>query len=63
MGINKQLVKEKRKKTELTDKSFKVFNGEVTRFMLLELEINKHTEKIDVVVMDLNSTDMFLKYN
>jgi len=43
--------------------TFKVFNGEVTRFVLLELEINKHTEKIDVVVIDLNSTDMFLEYN
>jgi len=29
----------------------------------LEVEINGHKERIDVVVMDLNSTDMFLGYN
>jgi len=51
------------------DRSFKVFNTdgtknrEMTRFMLLKLEINKYTEKIDIVVIDLNSTDMFLEYD
>ena len=47
------------------DRSFKVFNTdrtknrEMTRFMLLKLEINEHTEKIDIVVINLNSIDMF----
>ena len=48
---------------------FKVFNtdgtknGEVTRFALLELQINRHKEHIDTVVMDLNGIDMFLGYD
>ena len=51
------------------NKSFKVFNvdrtknGEVTRFTLLKLEINRHIKKINVVVIDLNSMNMFLEYN
>jgi len=67
--IDKQLVKEERIKTKPIDKSFEVFNadriknGEVTRFVLLELEINKHTKQIDTAVIDLNSIDMFLGYN
>ena len=67
-GINKQLVKEERIKTKLMERSFKVFNtdriknGEVMWFVLLEEEINGHKEQIDVAVMDLNSTDMFLGY-
>ena len=68
-GINKQLVKEEKIKTEPMDRSFKVFNvdgmknGEVTWFVPLEVEINGHKEQIDAAVMDLNSTDMFLGYN
>jgi len=51
------------------DRSFKVFNidktknRKVMRFMLLELEINGYMEKINVVVTDLNSINMFLGYN
>ena len=51
------------------DRSFKVFNadgtknGEVTWFASLKVEINGHKEQIDVAVMDLNSTDMFLRYD
>ena len=51
------------------DRSFEVFNAdgtiskEVMRFAPLELEINKNTEKINTVVINLNSTDMFLEYN
>ncbi len=51
------------------DRSFKVFNIdgtkniEVTRFILLELEINRYTEKINATVTHLNSMDIFLKYN
>ena len=35
----------------------------MTRFVLLELEINGHTEKIDIMVTDLNGTNMFLGYD
>ena len=69
MGINKQLVEEERINIKPIDKSFKVFNAnrtknrEVTRFALLELKINGHTERIDTVITDLNSTDMFLRYD
>ena len=54
---------------EQIDRSFRVFNTdrtkneEVTRFVLLELEINRYMEKIDIAVTDLNSTNMFLEYN
>jgi len=66
---DKQLVKEEQIKTELIDRLFKVFdadgtkNRKMTRFILLELEINGYTEKIDIVVINLNSTDMFLEYD
>jgi len=68
-GINKQLVKKEQIKTEPIDKSFEVFNadrtknGEVTRFAQLKLEINRHMEKMNTVVTNLNSTDMFLGYD
>jgi len=68
-GIDKQLVKEERIKMELIERSFEVFNvdktknGKVTRFILLEVEINIHKEQINVVVTDLNGTDMFLGYD
>ena len=48
------------------DRSFKIFNadrtkdGEVTRYVLLELE---YIQKIDAGVTDLNDMDMFLDYN
>ena len=51
------------------DRSLEVFNvdrtknGEVTRFTPLELEINRHIEKINVVVTDLIGMDMFLEYD
>jgi len=38
-------------------------NGEVTRFVLLELKINRHMEKINVTVTNLNGIKMFLEYN
>ena len=47
-GINEQLVKEEKIKTEPIERSFKVFNTdgtknrEVTRFAPLEVEINGH---------------------
>ena len=67
--IDKKLVKEKIIKTKPIDISFKVFNidqtknREVIRFMPLEIEFNRYMEKIDIVVTDLNRTDMFLEYN
>ena len=67
--IDKQLVKEEKIKIELINKSFEVFNtdetknGEVTRFVPLKVKINKYKEQIDVAVIDLNGTDIFLKYN
>ena len=67
--INKQLIKKERIKTEPINRSFKVFNAdrtknrEVTRFMSLKVEINEYMEKINAVVIDSNSIDMFLEYN
>ena len=66
--IDKQLVKEKIKIKPM-DKSFEVFNTdgtkneEITRFVLLKVEINRHKEQINVAVMDLNSIDIFLGYD
>jgi len=62
-------VKGEQIKMKPMDRLFKIFNvnrnknREVTRFIPLELEINEYIEKINVVVIDLNSTDMFLEYN
>ena len=67
-GIDKQLVKEKKIKTEPMDRLFKVFNidgiknKEVTWFTSLKLEINGYKKYIDTTVIDLNSTDIFLGY-
>lgn len=38
-------------------------NHRVTQFVPLELETNRYTENIDVVVIDLNYMDIFLGYN
>ena len=38
-------------------------NGEVTKVVSLEIEINRHKEQLEVAVMDLNGTDMFLGHN
>ena len=68
-GIDKQLVKKERIKMKLADISFEVFNadgiknGEITRFALLEVEINEHKKQINAVVIDLNSMDIFLEHN
>jgi len=62
-------VKEEQIKMELMDRLFKVFNAdktnnkEVTRFVPLELDINKHMENINIAVTDLNSMNMLLKYD
>ena len=68
-GIDKQLVKDKRIQTKSIDFSFKVFNadgtknGEVTKMAPLEIEINRHKETLEVVVMDLDGIDMFLGHD
>ena len=69
IGINKQLVKDKRIQTKPISFSFEVFNangtknGEVTKVAPLEVEINRHKETLEVAVMDLGETDMFLEHN
>ena len=69
IGINKQLVKDKRIKTKPVKFSFEVFNanrtknGEVTRMALLEVEINGYKKTVEATVTDLNSIDMFLEHD
>ena len=68
-GIDEQLVKDRRIQTKKIDFSFKVFNtdrtknGEVTKVVLLEVEINRHKETLEAVVTDLDGTDMFLEHD
>ena len=67
--IDKQLVKKEWIKIKLIDKLFKNFNTnriknrEVMRYTLLELEINRYMDKINVTVTDLNNIDIFLGYD
>ena len=55
--------------TKLINFSFEVFNGdgikngEVTKVMPLEIEINRHKEQLEAVVTDLNETKMFLGHD
>ena len=69
MGINEQLVKDKRIQIRLINFSFKVFNvdgtknREVIRVTSLEIKINRYKEQLEAVVIYLNGTDMFLEYN
>ena len=68
-GIDEQLVKNKRIQTKLINFSFEVFNAnrtknrEVTRVVLLEIEINRYKEQLEAIVTDLNSMDMFLGHD
>ena len=68
-GINKQLVKDKRIQMKSIDFSFEVFNTdgtknrEVTKVVPLEIEINGHKETLEVAVMDLDGTNMFLGHD
>ena len=68
-GINKQLVKDKKIQTKPINFSFEVFNadrtknGEVTRVVSLEIEINSHKEQLEAAVIDLDKTDMFLGHD
>ena len=69
MGIDKQLVKDKRIQTKSIDFSFEVFNTdgiknrEVTKVAPLEIKINGHKEILEAVVTDLDGMDMFLGHD
>ena len=69
MGINEQLVKDKRIQTKQINFSFEVFNvdgtknGEVTKVASLEVEINGHKETLEAAIIDLDGTDMFLGHD
>ena len=69
MGIDEQLVKDRRIQIKPINFSFEVFNtdrtknGEVTKVASLEIEINRHKETLEAVVTDLNGTNMFLGHN
>jgi len=69
IGIDKQLVKDKRIQTRPINFSFEVFNidrtknREVTRVAPLEIEINGYKEQLEAAVTDLNRTDMFLGHD
>jgi len=68
-GIDKQLVKNRRIQTKKINFSFEIFNtdgiknGEVTKVAPLEVEINRHKETLEAVVMDLDGMDMFLGHD
>ena len=68
-GIDKQLVKNKRIQTRPINFSFGVCNadrtknGNETRVVLLEVEINGYKKYIKVVVTNLNGTDIFLGHD
>jgi len=68
-GIDEQLVKKKKIQTKAIDFSFEVFNadgtknGEVTKVVPLEIEINGHKETLEATVTDLAGTDMFLGHD
>ena len=63
------MVKDKRIQTKPINFSFEVFNidgtknGEITRVVPLEIEINKHKEELKAAVMDLNGMDIFLEHD
>ena len=67
--IDEQLVKDKRIQTKPINFSFEVFNAdrsrnrEVTKVVPLEIKINGHKETLEVAVMDLDETDMFLGHD
>ena len=69
IGIDKQLVKNKRIQMKPINFSFKVFNadgtknGEVTRVVSLKIKINDYKKQLEAAVTDLNRTDMFLGYD
>ena len=68
-GIDEQLVKNKKIQTKPINFSFKVFNTdstknrEVIRMVSLKVEINGHKKTLEVAVMDLDRTDIFLGHD
>ena len=69
IGINEQLVKDKKIPTKPIDFSFEVFNadgtknGEVTKVAPLEIKIDRHTEQLEAAVTDLDGMDIFLGHD
>ena len=69
MGIDEQLVKDKRIQTRPINFLFEVFNAdgtkdrEVIRVALLEIKINGYKKQLKAVVTNLNGTDMILGLN
>jgi len=68
-GIDEQLVKDKRIQMKPINFSFKVFNAdgtknrEVIKVAPLEIKINGHKERLEVVVIDLDGMDIFLGHD
>ena len=69
IGIDEQLVKDKRIQTKPINFSFEVFNmdgtknREVIKVAPLKIEVNGHKEQLEAAVMDLNRTDIFLGHD
>ena len=69
IGIDEQLVKDKRIQTKPINFLFEVFNAdgtknrEVTKVASLEIEINRYKKTLKAAVTDLDETDMFLEHN
>ena len=67
--IDEQLVKDEKIQTKLINFSFEVFNAnrsrnrEVTKMAPLKIEINGHKETLEVAVIDLDGTDIFLGHD
>jgi len=69
MGIDKQLVKDKRIQTRPINFSFEVFNADRTKnrefikVVSLEININGYKEQLETIVTDLNRTNKFLEHD
>ena len=69
IGIDKQLVKDKRIQMKPINFSFEVFNAdetknrEVTRVAPLKIEINGYKEQLEAAITDLDGTNMFLGHD
>ena len=69
IGIDKQLVKDKKIQMKPLNFSFEVFNadrtknGEVTRVAPLEIKVYSHKKQLEAAIMDLNGMDIFLGHD
>ena len=69
IGIDEQLVKNRRIQMKPINFLFEVFNadriknGEITKVAPLEIEINGHKKTLEAAVTDLNGTDIFLGHD